>query len=391
MRRGNSFSIKFMKKTFIKTFILIFLFSFASFNFASATDLNERLKGKILLQVEGVGQAWYIDPATKKRAFLGRPADAFRIMRELGLGISEKDYNLFNGYAPKKLSGKILLRVEANGEAYYVFPDDLKMYYLGRPTDAFNIMREKGMGITNEDLNDVPVFQKYKEQTDATRQEILSPDQQSDELSQSVLDEILIRTVKIICTSSTLESQGSGFISITAEYSNVWYVFTNSHVAVVGEMDDYNCVVGVPEKPYYSINNNFAGEIIDVDHNYPGIDKAVLKVTGNKGMKHSKDIMPTCKFGDVRIGDKMVIVGYPAFGGSSLTATEGTISGFVETQYGPIYKTSAKIDSGNSGGIAVDKTKKCLLGMPTWATQGTFEGLGYIQSFEMLTNSVNNK
>jgi len=163
-----------MKKQFYTFLILIFILGLVPVNFSKAETLSNRLKGKILLQVEDKGQAWYIDPITKERAFLGRPADAFKIMRELGLGISEKNYKSFNGYAPANLSGKILLRVEANGEAYYVYPDDLKLYYLGRPVDAFNLMREKGLGITNEDLNDVPVFQKYKEQTEANTNAINS-------------------------------------------------------------------------------------------------------------------------------------------------------------------------------------------------------------------------
>jgi hypothetical protein len=153
-----------MKRIFIKIFILIFVVSLFTLNSVNAEELSERLKGRILLQVEDVGQAWYVDPVTKQRAFLGRPADAFRIMKELGLGVSEKDFNSFGDTAPSRLSGKILLRVEANGEAYYVYPIDLKMYYLGRPTDAFEIMREKGLGITNEDLNKVSVFEKYKEE-----------------------------------------------------------------------------------------------------------------------------------------------------------------------------------------------------------------------------------
>ncbi len=155
-----------MRIQFTILLILVFVLGLTPIDFSNAQDLSNRLSGKILLQVEGVGQAWYIDPETKERAFLGRPADAFRIMRELGLGISEDSYNSFNGYAPSRLSGKILLRVEANGEAYYVFPDDLKLYYLGRPADAFQIMREKGLGITDTDLEKVPVFEKYKEQVE---------------------------------------------------------------------------------------------------------------------------------------------------------------------------------------------------------------------------------
>ncbi|MCX6722680.1 MAG: serine protease [Candidatus Staskawiczbacteria bacterium] len=210
---------------------------------------------------------------------------------------------------------------------------------------------------------------------------------ESDKLPQSLLDEILQRTVKITCTSSTLQSQGSGFIMIISEDSNSWYVFTNAHVVLVGPPEDNNCVVGIPSKPDYSINKNLNGVIADVSHKFPIIDKAVLSVAGDRGFKNGTSVMPACKFTDTKIGDKVIIVGYPVFGGSSLTATEGTISGFEETQYGPIYKTSAKIDSGNSGGTAVDITKKCFLGMPTWATQGTFEGLGYIQSWEMINTA----
>src|SRR3989339_510684 len=109
-------------------FIIALTFAiFMPFSFLSAATLAERLSGKILLQVEDAGQAWYVEPGTGKRAFLGRPDDAFRIMRELGLGISEANYNIFASKVPAKFSGKILLRVEAHGEAYYVSPGDLQM------------------------------------------------------------------------------------------------------------------------------------------------------------------------------------------------------------------------------------------------------------------------
>jgi hypothetical protein len=54
-------------------------------------------------------------------------------------------------------AGKIFLQVEQNGEAWYVNPDDSKRYYLGRPQDAFNIMRSLGLGITNIDLENITI------------------------------------------------------------------------------------------------------------------------------------------------------------------------------------------------------------------------------------------
>ena len=126
-------------------------------NLTKASDLISRLKGKILLQVQSHGEAWYVHPDTGKGYYLGRPADAFRIMGELGLGISNKDFGSFKDVAPKRLSGKILLKVEDKGKAYYINPVDLKMHYLGRPQDAFRIMKKLSLGITNTDLDEVQI------------------------------------------------------------------------------------------------------------------------------------------------------------------------------------------------------------------------------------------
>lgn len=137
---------------------LSLLFPLASF---ADSDITSRLSGRILLQVEDSGEAWYVNPVNKNRYFLGRPSDAFRVMRELGLGISEKNFNSFNGVAPKNLSGRILLRVEANGEAYYVNPVDLKLHFLNRPADAFSVMRNLGLGITNSNLQQINANENY--------------------------------------------------------------------------------------------------------------------------------------------------------------------------------------------------------------------------------------
>lgn len=151
-----------MFKKISPTVVAIFILFFP-LNFTHAEDLSTKLSGKILLQVEDKGQAWYVDPVTKQRAFLGRPNDAFKIMRELSLGISEDNYWKYKGVAPKNLSGRILLRVEANGEAYYVNPSDLKMHYLGRPADAFSVMRTLGQGISNANLASIIINNQYKE------------------------------------------------------------------------------------------------------------------------------------------------------------------------------------------------------------------------------------
>ena len=173
-----------------------------------------KLKGRILLQVEENGEAWYVNPANLRRYYLGRPNDAFKVMKELGVGISNKNLEkiqvadanllsgidtdsdglsdaledsvgtdkesldtdgdgfgdkeeLLNGHIPGSSyfdnnfaaanAGKIFLQVESHGEAWYVNKTNLKRYYLGRPDDAFNIMRGLGLGITNVNLENIVI------------------------------------------------------------------------------------------------------------------------------------------------------------------------------------------------------------------------------------------
>jgi len=208
---------KFLKRQAF--FVLVFSLGFSLFlslTVFASSSMEDKLSGKILLQVENNGEAWYVSPKDKTRSFLGRPEDAFSVMREQGVGISNDNLNkipvslenlsgedldgdglpdmfedavgtdknkqdsdgdsyndkeeLQNNYNPlgegslsidknfqEKQKGKIFLQVENNGEAWYVSPQDGKRHFLGRPNDAFSVMRNQGLGISNTDLEKISV------------------------------------------------------------------------------------------------------------------------------------------------------------------------------------------------------------------------------------------
>lgn len=82
-----------------------------------------------------------------------------------------------------------------------------------------------------------------------------------------------------------------------------------------------------------------------------------------------------------RIGDDVIILGYPTIGSAEgITATDGIISGLEESYF----ITSAKIEQGNSGGAAILKNKNCYLGIPTFARTGSVESLARILSFKKI-------
>lgn len=56
----------------------------------------------------------------------------------------------------ESLKGKILLQVEQHGEAWYVFPTNCRMIYMADGEAAYTIMRFLGQGITTSDLETIP-------------------------------------------------------------------------------------------------------------------------------------------------------------------------------------------------------------------------------------------
>ena len=182
-----------------------------------STSLVNSVLGKILLQVESHGEAWYVDVISHVRYYLANGPEAYQALRQFGLGITNTDLQkipigvearfqdidtdgdglpdkmeeglgtsltnpdtdgdgvsdgtevlanrnpLGSGNLPINLSfannlkGRILLQVQALGQAWYVNPADGKRYYMKDGNAAYQIMRFLSLGITNANLYHIPV------------------------------------------------------------------------------------------------------------------------------------------------------------------------------------------------------------------------------------------
>lgn len=118
--------------------------------------VSNALKGKILLQVESHGEAWYVNPKDGLKYYMANGDEAYNVMRNFGVGITNKDLEKIkiDKILAKKNSGKIFLQVEAKGEAYYIDFNGVA-HYLKDGAAAYEIMRSLGLGVTNNDLNKI--------------------------------------------------------------------------------------------------------------------------------------------------------------------------------------------------------------------------------------------
>ena len=129
-------------------------------------------------------------------------------------------------------------------------------------------------------------------------------------------------------------------------------------------------------------NGNDVAFITGVSSSWTSLSSNYLQPAAIPFASHIRSNNYSCK-NDLITGDHIVLLGYPSYGtqmGSVLnspaepTATEGIVSG----RDGVFYTTSAKIEHGNSGGLAIDEKNNCYFGIPTWNESGSFESLGRI-------------
>jgi S1-C subfamily serine protease len=181
-------------------------------------------------------------------------------------------------------------------------------------------------------------------------------------LPSDEVESVLLSTVEVVAAAG----KGSGSI-----VSRDGLILTNWHVIEnYDQKASPDIFIAVNLDDRYPPRELFRAELIDSD---PEGDLALLKITG---LLSGSPLPPGYRFpyigiGDserLRIGQPLSFFGYPGIGGTgsraSISITRGIVSGFEAVGERLYIKTDAEINSGNSGGAAVDAYYQ-LLGIPT--------------------------
>ncbi|MEI7765609.1 MAG: serine protease [bacterium] len=213
----------------------------------------------------------------------------------------------------------------------------------------------------------------------------IEPTQKSKPDISSVVSEWRDNTAFLICSGVDMYYQpysqtATAYIHINS--INEVYALTNKHAI----SDKYGLLASRCE---LSINGNnpvvfFPSVNSDIINSTASeFDIAVFKIDSTNLSLSSLKKGKLCSKNNIKAntGDQIVVIGYPAIGSTKdITATEGIISGY---DY-PYYVTSAKIEHGNSGGLAILVKDNCFLGVPTGAVTGSIESLGRIFDIAIL-------
>ena len=187
-----------------------------------------------------------------------------------------------------------------------------------------------------------------------------------------------------------IDGFGSGYlikVAGNAVSDSKYWVVTNQHV--VAYQNSYApavCYVKFPgTNEVYTQNDKkkiFATSDPNVDIGFIVIDSPSNSLQSVVEQSSNNYCAKTAN-----VGDQIVVLGYPSIGSpTDITATEGIISGY-ENNY---YITSAKVDHGNSGGLAISLKNNCYLGIPSYVAAGELESLARVFDFRKFLNSGGN-
>jgi S1-C subfamily serine protease len=189
----------------------------------------------------------------------------------------------------------------------------------------------------------------------------------------TALDRALLATVQIIVPidGERRSSGGSGSI-LTAK----GHILTNFHVVgdpKTGKIYNAKGTIYVAVSPTDLKGAPQVQYIAEVARSDRDHDLALLKIRATRDGKALPAALglTTLPVGDsdsVSIGDELSIIGFPGLGGDTVTFTKGAVSGFLSAE-GWI-KTDAEINSGNSGGAAINRAGQ-LVGVPSAAATET--------------------
>ncbi|KKQ60703.1 MAG: hypothetical protein US81_C0014G0008 [Parcubacteria group bacterium GW2011_GWE2_38_18] len=114
------------------------------------SQLTKEYSGEIILKVQAEGQMWYVNPSDK-RYFISGPSDLLYAIRKLGRAVRHNVISNYSNYY-SIYGGKFLIDVDDGSRMYYFNPINRKLYYIADATSGFNLLKSFGQGMSNANL-----------------------------------------------------------------------------------------------------------------------------------------------------------------------------------------------------------------------------------------------
>lgn len=223
------------------------------------------------------------------------------------------------------------------------------------------------------------------------------------QVSDLRFEKISETVVNILCPYSSepfaIDSNGTGGSGTIFDSSGL--IVSNSHIIPQDEevldVSEDGCFVILPDNETGSPKEIYLATPLvfnDLSDEYDLAFLTIYDVYSDEDGQYGQypndfpsfDDTDYCEDEQIKLGENVRVLGYPiSSGGYNLTITDGVVSSFTDDG---LILTSAKIDQGNSGGLAIDKDG-CMIGIPVAVSEGQYDNLGIIIPPSMIADFIN--
>ena len=151
-----------MKKPFFILSILVLLA--ISLPTYAATTTAQRLAGQVVYTAEKNNEFWLVNPKNLQRSLVNNYKETLNTFKSKFTGIKEADFKKITSVGStlknnldmaKRLAGKIILRTEKHGEAWYINPLDFQKYDISTSTNLFKSLSMLATPISTTELAEI--------------------------------------------------------------------------------------------------------------------------------------------------------------------------------------------------------------------------------------------
>jgi hypothetical protein len=151
----------------MKKLLSFLMVGMLAMTFAGSAKAATSYQGKLLLQTQGKGELWYVNPNDNKRYQLPNQADkAYRLLTMLSTTIDDRMLKKIPVGADKAkgdmgarqlYNGLFLASQDDVTRLWYVWPKDMKRYWFDGTDPSYKFLQKKAVGALDKTLKNITV------------------------------------------------------------------------------------------------------------------------------------------------------------------------------------------------------------------------------------------